>query len=67
MPLYTYRCPKGHTTEDLRREAQRNEPMVCECGEDAFPAISLPGSIKFGVPGVKGHFTKNADGSGTRC
>ena len=68
MPLYNYRCREGHITEDLRKYDKRNAPMVCgECGGNAFATPSTPGSIKFGVPGVKGHFTKNADGSGTRC
>lgn len=36
MPLYVYRCPKGHTTEELRGVDQRHNPTVCQyCEREA--------------------------------
>ena len=68
MPLYTYRCPSGHSQEKLKGISDRHKSEACpECGQYAEFIPSLPGSIKFAVPGVKGHYTTNADGSGTRC
>lgn len=30
MPLYVYRCPKGHSTEVLRSVESRADPIHCE-------------------------------------
>ena len=40
MPLYTYRCPKGHATEDIRKVDERHDPRPCGlCGEEAVLEI----------------------------
>ena len=33
MPIYPYRCPEGHTREEIRRYEARDEAVVCDCGE----------------------------------
>ena len=43
MPLYEYRCPKGHVHERLRKYSERDEPCICvECDEEAKPILSIP-------------------------
>lgn len=68
MPLYIHRCTNGHEHEVLQKVDQRDLPEVCpECGCMSRMIPATAGSIKFGVPGVKGHYTTQADGGGTRC
>ncbi len=38
MAIYEYECPNGHRVERLRREADRNEPFVCE---ECFDSLTL--------------------------
>lgn len=59
MPLYTYKCPNGHETEELRKIDERDLPAVCECGCMATFRMSQIGDFKFGV-GVKGHYSRSA-------
>lgn len=33
MPLYEYRCPRGHARDELRRYADRDLPLTCACGD----------------------------------
>ena len=68
MPLYDFRCTKcGETQEVLLKVTQRDQEGTCHCGGTLKRLPSLPARAKFAVPGVKGHYTTNADGSGTRC
>ena len=39
MPLYEYKCGKGHITEGIRPLRERNAPLTCKCG--------LPTKVKF--------------------
>lgn len=32
MPLLEYTCSAGHTTERIRKFAERDEPLTCHCG-----------------------------------
>lgn len=69
MPIYEYRCTEcGEIFEDVRRVSRRDDMADCDhCGRNkAERVFSTPGSIRFGQPGVKGHYTRNADGSGGR-
>jgi putative FmdB family regulatory protein len=41
MPIYSYECPNGHESEDLRRVANREDPHSCpQCGEPAKAVIT---------------------------
>ena len=41
MPVYRYRCPKGHDTEELRTYKARQRATDCEvCGARAVYIIS---------------------------
>jgi len=41
MPLYEYRCPDGHTAEELRKYVDRDEPVTCgECGAPMVRILS---------------------------
>jgi putative FmdB family regulatory protein len=41
MPIYTYKCPKGHITEDLRAIKDRDISKPCpECGVKTKKIIS---------------------------
>lgn len=46
MPLYTYRCPKGHTKEILDRYEMAKEEIPCldkvDCGEIMYRELSVP-------------------------
>jgi putative FmdB family regulatory protein len=50
MPLYEYRCDKGHKHERVRSVLLRNTPSRCgECGEEAVLVPSAPiWKISFG-------------------
>lgn len=57
MPLFAFRCPEGHTSEALRRIEDREKPQECpECGRSCVPILTAPSQIRFGIPGVKGHY-----------
>lgn len=30
MPLFDYKCPKGHTTEAMVKTDRSNEPKICQ-------------------------------------
>lgn len=32
-PQFEYRCPNRHTQTKLRKFEERDQPLVCECGE----------------------------------
>jgi putative FmdB family regulatory protein len=41
MPIYTYECPCGAITEDLRSVSKRHEPCACVvCGQNATIAVT---------------------------
>lgn len=42
MPLYEYRCQKGHITTLLRKMGEADDPATCACGDAATRSISLP-------------------------
>jgi len=52
MPIYTYKCIKcSIITEKERTIADRNKPVLCECGSKAVKTvnqISLTGFDKYG-------------------
>jgi len=42
MPLYLYRCPDGHSTEDLRKVDERHDPRPCGlCGKTATLEVQV--------------------------
>lgn len=50
MPLYEYRCVAGHLSTDLRRVADRNDPLPCpQCGLYRELLISAPHIVPDGV------------------
>ena len=60
MPLYTYRCPNGHITEELRKMGAANAPARCmSCRTMADPILSSPSAPRFRVEGVKGYYKKS--------
>ena len=47
MPIYEYRCPKGHTFELLQRMSDA-PPEVCEiCGAAPVEKVLYPAAIHF--------------------
>jgi putative FmdB family regulatory protein len=43
MPIYEYHCSRCDTVHDrLRKIDDRNDPVLCECGESCPLIISLP-------------------------
>jgi putative FmdB family regulatory protein len=41
MPIYTYECPCGVYTEELRSVAARHEPAQCEaCGKESTLVVT---------------------------
>jgi putative FmdB family regulatory protein len=42
MPLYEYMCPAGHGVTAVRKIDERNDPMVCGCGDEMERLLSLP-------------------------
>jgi putative FmdB family regulatory protein len=47
MPLYEYRCPKGHTFEVIHRMADPG-PEACEiCGASPVEKVLYPAAIHF--------------------
>lgn len=42
MPLYSYRCPNGHVTDDIVPTDQRNDPIPCECCTEFATRIISP-------------------------
>jgi len=41
VPVYEYRCPDcGELNEDLRKVAERDDPMRCPCGGEGVRQIS---------------------------
>jgi len=62
-PLYIYTCTEcGREVEELRPMASRNVLADCpECGHGkAEPRMATPGAVRFAVPGVRGHYTREA-------
>lgn len=53
MPIYNYRCSEGHITEHMSKIADREQQIVCECGNWAHYTISAP-SVK--LEGITGDF-----------
>lgn len=51
MPKYEYECPNGHTIDEVRRIADRDELVSCHCGKKmkrveisaATPYVTRPG------------------------
>lgn len=42
MPLYTYACPNGHVTDDLRKVEERHNAPTCHCGESTKLEVQPP-------------------------
>lgn len=48
MPLYTYTCPHGDTTDVLTSYEKRPEVVFCEkCGQAARQTIALPAKTEY--------------------
>jgi putative FmdB family regulatory protein len=45
MPVYEYRCPRGHVTELYRPFAQYRDPLTCQCGEAAEKVVLSPPKV----------------------
>lgn len=42
MPLYEFRCPNGHTTEEIMPADKRDEPMPCvACNEKDGSVVEM--------------------------
>jgi hypothetical protein len=53
MAIYEYECVRGHTIEKLRREAVRNDPILCdECHDEGLsrPRIMYRRGIELQKP-----------------
>jgi putative FmdB family regulatory protein len=62
MPIYEYRCPKGHTFELFQRMTDP-QPSECQiCGERPLEKVLYPAAIHFKGSG----FYKTDYGSGSR-
>ena len=60
MPMYEYRCVKGHVTEELRKMEDRDMVGGCSlCGWSTIPVPTAPAAPRFAIPGVKGHYKKS--------
>lgn len=42
MPIYLYRCPDGHETEDVSTIARRRASLACDCGKVATRVLTAP-------------------------
>lgn len=47
MPLYDFRCPKGHVVERLLDYDERNTTPRCPCGEVSTVGVSMPAKTAF--------------------
>jgi putative FmdB family regulatory protein len=68
MPIYEYKCPEGHITEELRQMFWREQPTMCECGKEAkfiisAPAVQLDGSDP-SFPGAHEKWVKQHEKAG---
>ena len=42
MPIYDYKCPDGHYSEDVKKMSECDDPIVCpECGKQAVRVYGL--------------------------
>ena len=42
MPIYVYRCPKGHETEEMVPISRANDPMPCvKCHEESGEVVEM--------------------------
>ena len=67
MPIYEYRCPKGHTFELFQRMAD-SPPAACEvCGEGPLERVLYPVAVHFKGSGFYstdyGRGSKKRDGA----
>lgn len=45
MPIYEYKCPKGHYFDRFLRLEDYKQPQVCYCGEEAEKQLSAPAVV----------------------
>lgn len=65
MPMYNYRCPKGHEFEALETMANRARSECFSCGAIADMVISAPRiDPNMDCPGAKMKFRKDAERRG---
>ena len=53
MPIYEYRCSKGHTFEEVRsmRDKYNSSWLQCHCGNCAIEAVVISETkTKYGAP-----------------
>ena len=42
MPIYDYKCPEGHYSDDVKKMSESEEPIECpECGQEARRILGL--------------------------
>ena len=64
MPIYEYRCPRGHTFERFQRMTDAS-PEACEiCGESPVEKVLYPAAIHFKGSGF--YSTDYGRGSGRK-
>lgn len=54
MPLYDYRCGKGHRFERLVPLASLSEAQICDCGAASRKLLSAPRVISDTIPPTYG-------------
>lgn len=54
MPLYGFRCAKGHPFDRQLKIADRNARQICDCGADAGRLISAPRVLSDTIAPVRG-------------
>jgi putative FmdB family regulatory protein len=54
MPLYDFRCAKGHRFDKMVSLAQFSEIQLCDCGEPSERLISAPFVISDSLPPTMG-------------
>lgn len=50
MPLYVYRCPKGHEVETLVKHDGSNAPVTCAKPVEMLPALDRVVTVLCGEP-----------------
>jgi predicted nucleic acid-binding Zn ribbon protein len=68
VPLYAYRCPSGHVTDELFSMAAKPESIACACGLPAPATFAAPAATMGCKPPVAERPpTSPTSGTGYRC
>jgi len=57
MPIYLFKCPKGHEKEEYRKLADFSNQSVCDCGQSSSLVV-LPPNINVFNPYVEYNMSK---------